>query len=334
MRKLSRYCLFALLTVTVVALLTEAILGIVFSFKDRHLEPMAVHDYPYLYFMFDSTGGLNAHGFKTNYPLKKQFGKFRIILTGGSVARGKLPEESIARYLEQELNTRFQTGKIEVINAGVSAFVAEQEFILTQLILRHYEPNMILSLDGYNDLMTFKINRQYPSGFELPPHNWQDFRVIADNRMRQRPFSRLPLFFRNISRAVRYLQRQQFENNFRWQTLTDDKLRPISERYWQIIGDTYDFCRAKKIGYYNFLQPVRFYGVNDTTSQLKTLSRLYNLIEAGIHEKPYAFSLTAIFKDMPEIFTDDCHVTAEGNRIIAQQMAERISNDVQAWLEN
>ncbi len=318
------------------ALLTEAVLGIVFHYKDRNLEPMAVHDYPYLYFMFDTSTGLNEHGFKTNYSIKKQPGKYRIILTGGSVARGKLPDESIAHYLERELNTRFNTDKIEVINAGVSAFVAEQVFLNIQLILQHYEPDMMVSLDGYNDLMTFKLNRPYPSSFELPPHHWQDFQVIAENKKKNEALARFPLFFRNISRVIRFVGRKQFEKKYDWSSLTVEMLAPRSRAYWQIISDTRDFCKAKNIHYYSFLQPVKFYDRNaaQADAELKALSMLYRLLEDDTREKRYSFSLTSVFNQRKDIFTDDCHVTAEGNQIMAKEMADRIVGDVQAWMEN
>lgn len=336
MKKIPKYFLLFLLIILAAPLLAEALLGIIFHYKDRDLERMAAHDEPYLYYLFDKADGLNEHGFKTNYPLKKQAGKFRIILTGGSVARGKLPEETIAHYLEKELNERFNTDKIEVINAGMSAYVVEQEFILIQLILQYYEPNMLISLDGYNDLMTFKLNRQFPSGFELPPHNWQDFRVIENNTAKKKFGSRFTYFFKNIARAVRFMQRKEFEKNYDWSLLTEPKLKPVSDTYWQIIGDTHDFCKAKNIAYYSFLQPVRFYQKNEIRNEadLKALTIFYRIMEEGAHYQRYAFTLTSIFSNRPDIYTDDCHVTPEGNQMIAKAMAERIEEEVDAHLDN
>src|SRR5687768_381888 len=174
MQKFFKYFLLTFLILLFAALLTEGVLEVVFRIKDRHADPLPVRDYPYLYFLFDSTKGLNEYGFKTSYPEEKEPGKFRIILVGGSVARGKQPEQSIAHYLEKQLNTQFQTDKIEVINAGISAFVVEQEFILIQLLLQQYQPDMIVSLDGVNDLMTFDQNRRTKSDFDLPPHHWDE----------------------------------------------------------------------------------------------------------------------------------------------------------------
>lgn len=336
MKKAAKYTILIVLFLFVVVLLTELLLGIIYNYKNQGIEPMTARDYPYLYFLYEESPGRNVHGFKTEYSIKKLAGKYRIILTGGSVAMGREPNETIAHYLETKLNMRFNTDRIEVINAGVSAFVVEQVFLNIQLILQHYEPDMIVSLDGYNDMMSFKLNRQYPSGMELPPHYWRDFKVIEFNSERKTFRSRFTYFFKNISGAIYYLERREFEKNYDWTALTDTVLKPVSNAYWQIITDTYDFCKAKKISYYSFLQPVKSYDKNvaQGSAELKALSRLYRQIENSSRGKAYAYSLTSIFNDRLDIFTDDCHLTPEGNQIIAKEISERVSDELEACLEN
>lgn len=335
MKKLGKLQLIALFAVIAI-LLAELLLGIIYDCRNRSIEPMDARDYPYLYFLYNESQVRNRHGFKTSYPIKKQQGRFRIVFTGGSVAMGKAPEESIQHYLEEILNKRFNTGRIEVVNAGVSAFVVEQVFLNIQLILQHYEPDLIVSLDGYNDLMTFRLNRQHPSGFELPPHYWQDFKVIEYNKEKKTFLSRFKYFFRNISGAMRYFERKKFEKNYNWAALEEDSLKPYSACYWQIVDDTRDFCRAKGILYYNFLQPVKSYDKNaaQNSDDLRAMSRLYRQFEDGIRGRKHAYSLTSVFNERPDIFTDDCHVTPEGNQMLAREIAERISDEVEACLEN
>lgn len=332
MKKLIKYILLVFLLLFGGVVLAEILLGIIYEYRNRDIEPMAVRDYPYLYFLYKQSPGRNIHGFKTDHPQKKAAGKYRIILTGGSVAMGQLPAESIAHYLEAELNKRFNTDRIEVINAGVSAFVAEQVFLNIQLILQHYEPDMIVSLDGYNDLMTFKFNRQYTSGFELPPHYWRDFRVIQYNH----DMKTLNTYLKNISKAIGYFERKHFEKNHDWNRLNNDSLKPFSLRYWQIMDDTYDFCKAKHIYYCSFLQPIKYYNntIIQDNAELKALTMLYRQMENGTNERKYAYSLTSIFKHRPDIFTDDCHITPEGNEMIANAIAERVADEVEVCLEN
>lgn len=336
MRKALRYFLFACLLCVFAALLAEVVLEVAFRVKDRHAQPLPVRDYPYLYYLFDSTEGLNQYGFKTQYPVEKQEGKFRIILTGGSVARGKKPQESIAHYLEKELNTRFNTDKIEVINAGISAFVVEQEFILIQLLLQQYQPDMIVSLDGVNDLMTFDFNRMTQSDFPLPPHHWDEVKVIEPNRERRKALTRFPLFFKNIMRVIMYFKTEKFEKDYDWSRLTDERLKKVSDTYWQIIKDTHDFCGAKNIRYYNFLQPVRtcsqYRKGTQLTEREKAQCRLFEQMDSAVKNEPYNFSLTTVLDDRLQLFYDFCHVVPAGNEVIAHAMAERVAEDVESWL--
>jgi len=338
MKQVIRYFLLVFLTLLFSALLAEAVLEVAFRIKDRNADPLPVRDYPYLYYLFDKAEGLNEYGFKTHYPVKKQPGKYRIILVGGSVARGKGPEVSIAHYLEKELNERFNTDKVEVVNAGISAFVVEQEFLLTQLILQQYEPNMIVGLDGVNDLMTFDHNRMAQCDFELPPHHWDQMKVIEPNRERRKVLTRFPLFFKNIARVVAYFQRQRFEKNYNWNQFTDERLKRASDTYWQIIRDTHDFCKAKNISYYSFLQPVRYYTQFKQGTPLdeieKVQSRLYALMDENVKNEPYAYSLTSLLDTRLDLFYDFCHVVPAGNELIAKEMAERIAGNVQSWMEN
>jgi len=337
MKKTLRYFLFFSLMLLFAAVLAEGVLEIAFRIKDRHAHPLPVRDYPYLYYLFDTTEGLNEYGFKTHYPIEKQEGKFRIILTGGSVARGKKPEESIAHYLEKELKARFNTDKIEVMNAGISAFVVEQEFILIQLLLQQYHPDMIVSLDGVNDLMTFDFNRRTQSDFELPPHHWDEVKVIEPNRAHRRILTRFPLFFINIARVIAYFKAQQFEKKYDWSQLTDERLKIVSETYWKIINDTHDFCKVKNIRYYNFLQPVRTCSQSRKGAQLsereKAQCRLFELMDSAVKNEPYNFSLTTLLDSRLELFYDFCHVLPAGNEVIANTMAERVADDVEAWME-
>ena len=338
MKKFLKYFLFFLLIFFAAALLAEAVLGIFFLVKDRNVEQMAVRDFPYLYFLFEETETLNEHGFKTEKSLKKQPGEFRIVLTGGSVARGKKPDESIAHFLEEELNRKLQTDKIKVINAGVSAFVAEQEFLLTQLVLPQYKPDLIVSLGGYNDLLSFRINRYQSSDFPLPPHHWREMKVIENSEIKESFFGRFKLFFKNINRAITSSKRRNFEKNFDWSAVSNQDLQAAADAYLQIISDSYFICGGRRITYFHFLQPVRMNrgcrNDQNLNSEEITLCSVYQLFELGIEDKNFAFSLAGLLDEQHEVFTDACHVTTEGNKIISHAIAERIAENIAAGIEN
>ncbi len=336
MKKALQYCLFFFLMLVGVAIVVEIVLSIGFSYKDRNIEPMNVVDHPYLYYLFEEGEGLNKHGFKTEHSIQKPDNTFRIILIGGSVARGNAPEQSIAANLERIWQAKDTTGKkIEVINAGISAFVVQQEFILVQSILQEYEPDMIIGLDGYNDMLTWKLNRFQANPHPLPPHNWKDFQVIHHNRFHSKPYSRFAFPFKSINRAKDYTLRTWKAKDYKWPVKGNESTERACETYEKILKDTYDFCEAKGIPYYSFLQPVRFYPSKAKSGEQRSLSDLYANMEKNAGQYPFAFSLTGALSSNLEVFTDDCHVTPEGNTILAQAIFDslRTASPVQGNFE-
>jgi len=92
----------------------------------------------------------------------------RVLLLGGSVTFGRTAtsnETTIAGQLEKKLNSR-QSPKInehwEVINLGIPDFISYQELIVLIKNGLQYEPDVVISLTGFNDIhhyiSTGKIN--------------------------------------------------------------------------------------------------------------------------------------------------------------------------------
>lgn len=334
--------IFVIITFIAIAIFLELFFGFVFFLKDAkqqliHLKD--TQDYPYLYYTFkaDSSNSINEDGLYTRSSRLKDPQRYRIILTGASTARssGAKYNETIAAYLEQELNGRFRTKKIEVINAGMPGYVLEQEFIFAQLILQHYQPDMIIGLDGYNDLMSFKLNRN--SKIYIAPQNWRDLKVIQKGKAERGLLSRLKVLFSNITRAFEFAgSLLSGKSSYDYSNITQGQLKEAAKAYEMILKDLHDFCSAKGIHFYTFLQPVRWYTIDGAPSanfkQDPKLIRLYKGYEEEVSFLPYGFSLTSIFKNKPGIYIDDCHVDAEGNLILARSIADfleiRLASDV------
>lgn len=319
--------IFGALMGLLVLLMLELLLGIFFWFKDRNEMVEAVHDEPYLYYLFDEGETTNKFGFKTDYTIEKPLGTYRIILIGGSVARGKEAKLSIATYLEKELSQRYNTDQIQVLNAGISGYVLQQEFILVQSILQQYKPDMIIGLDGYNDLLTYYLNQSMETSIALPPHQWRDFKAIKANRFQKKPYSRFAYFFKNFNRVKESLIRNRDLNNTEW--LTRHKQNPcgtLCNSYWQLTDDIQDFCRAKGIWYVQFLQPIKFEAEMPMKGEAKSIAQLqYSSIDSLAGSRPYAFSLVGALKNEPTLFYDDCHLIPEGNERIAWAMADSLA---------
>ncbi len=308
-------------------LLLEFSLSIFFHFKDKKTSTVDAADYPYLYFLMNSGNGSNEYGMKTDRPLQKNQQKFRIILTGGSVARGQGDSEnSISFYLGKMLNDSLNTERIEVINAGMSAFVLEQEFIFIQMILQYYKPDMIISLDGFNDLYSYYLNRPFEKEWKMFPHQWKDFKVIENQKQNKKFLSRFTGLFRNISRAVNGISNKTKFNHFDWEQIPDSELQSVSDSYWNVADDIFDFSNSKGIDYFHFLQPLRDYkaGNNHFVFDKPVLNDLYTIMDMDAQRFTFTSSLTDILTDHPEVFTDYCHLNAEGNEMVAKKIVEKI----------
>lgn len=308
----------------------ELVLGVYFLYKDRNVSVEPVHDSPYLYYEFDDLEDTNADGFKTNYYRQKPKGTYRILLTGGSVARGKKPEESIAQFLQNKLREQLHTDKIEVVNAGVSGYVLEQEFILTQLKLQYYKPDMIIGLDGYNDALTLLQNPDWTT-MALKPQQWNDFRVIWENRWQEKWHSRFAYFFKNTDRVKAAMLRKKAHNAVDWATVTQTTAFDTALlEYRHILNDMYAFCSAKGIKYIPFVQPMQIdkaktrFGEAEGAFMATFMDRVAN--------RDSVVDLSHYFDEHQDLFYDDVHVTTEGNERFADAMLMFVKPQVEAAL--
>lgn len=304
-------------------ILLEISLGVYFKFKDRKLIDAETYDYPYLYFkLLEEDGYRNEDGLKIFRNKEKPDSTYRIIITGGSVAYGLELDNTISANLETILKDTFPDKKIEVLNAGVPAYVIEQEFILIQLVLQYYEPDMIISLDGYNDLITAEINRFYPCPDVLPPHNWKDFQSIKQKENSRKIQGRFYGIFPNIERLVDFFARKFYNDKNGFNELKNNK-QNIALTYFRRVKDIDAFCKGKNIQYFHLLQPLKF--INSPTNEREeTLSLIYKCINDSLLVLDYYSNLSSTFFDNKNVFTDECHINAIGNKIIANLIYDKI----------
>lgn len=111
--------------------------------------------------LFRLAPGIEAPGITTNAlglrgpPVERAEapGTFRLVLTGGSAAFGWGASDDaacVAPLLEERL--RAGGREVEVLNAGCPAYTLTQEVLYTTVYLLDLEPDLVVSLTGYNDL--------------------------------------------------------------------------------------------------------------------------------------------------------------------------------------
>ncbi|SVC96998.1 uncharacterized protein METZ01_LOCUS349852, partial [marine metagenome] len=267
-KKNKKIITFSLVFLIIVIFFFEIFFGIVFWFRDvseKLIHIPSIKDAPYIYYKSEADN-LNEDGFNFTEPIKpikKSDGVFRIALIGGSVAANlgvSLNKQGIL-ILENELNKALQTNVIELVDTALAGYVVEQEFIQTQLvILKKYNPDLIIGLDGANDLRSFMVNRYEKTITSFPPQNYLQFNIIEQGKRNKSFIGRFRPLVRNNLRALIFFKRLMGGDNYNSPMNLDEKQASlVANEYYSLVDDLRDFVKAKGIDYYGFLQPIRFY---------------------------------------------------------------------------
>ena len=273
----------------------------------------------------------NAQGFRGSRETtrKKPPGTRRIVLIGGSAAFGWSASDDAhapGALLEAELARRSRP--VEVIQAGCPAYTATQEALYLSHELIEYEPDLVISLTGYNDLMATQpgwfgadvfsqIERRLEPAYGLGS-------TLANGTAIGRAISRR--FEAPQSDAPAVLSASEAGARFRRGALTmsalvPDRLlvalqpcflahprgtRPKAEEEWLaqfIVGD-----RARMEGLYA--------SVRD-----EELAALREVEKRGAR----TVDLTAPFQNVDEmIFMDLCHLDDKGYELLARRLADEV----------
>ena len=100
-----------------------------------------------------NTNSLGYRGEEVTQP--KPSDMTRIVVLGGSTAMGYgvYDDETIPAYLEKILKDELPDQQIEVINAAMAGFNSSQELVQLSLDVLDLEPDMVIIIDGANDLL-------------------------------------------------------------------------------------------------------------------------------------------------------------------------------------
>ncbi|MBN8762315.1 MAG: hypothetical protein BGP20_01100 [Thiobacillus sp. 63-78] len=99
----------------------------------------------------------NALGFRDRAIAPRQPKEFRVLLLGGSTAWGlgaSSNDHTISANLERTLNQRGDGIRYRVMNAAYLGYIARQEMTVLTGFMEDFDPDLVVSLTGYNDLTT------------------------------------------------------------------------------------------------------------------------------------------------------------------------------------
>ena len=107
---------------------------------------------------------INLRQFRSNreLPTRKEAGVARIFITGGSVAFGSgapSQDRTIGEYLERELNRGLNEPRFRVYTLANPAWASTHERILIENRLSEWQPDLVISLSGLNDVHWGQMGR-------------------------------------------------------------------------------------------------------------------------------------------------------------------------------
>src|SRR3990167_6911934 len=110
---------------------------------------------------------INSLGFRgKEFSAVKDKNTYRIIILGGSTAFGKgasSNDVTIASYLGKILNEKIKGKSFEVYNMAINGYISAQELITFQLHGIDFKPDLVIDINGYNDLVTGLHDADYPA---------------------------------------------------------------------------------------------------------------------------------------------------------------------------
>ena len=179
----------------------------------------------------------NNHGFRDEddtSPQKKE-NEYRIFILGGSgaIGQGAMQEfiwisgqqeyaskYTISAYLEEKLNAEFPQKQVEVINAAVSGYKVHHELSLYLSKIRSLNPDLIILIDGYNDMFFPLDGKFYVNDFD---------REAWDNNRYKTDFTyRYGMYLMSKSYTFFYIGKNIFTSKFQY----DEKI------YQKWLNDT------------------------------------------------------------------------------------------------
>ncbi|MCX5700016.1 MAG: hypothetical protein NTZ63_00510 [Candidatus Omnitrophica bacterium] len=266
------------------------------------------------------------------YPPKKN--KFRVIILGGSTA-AQIPNNLFVDSLRPMVNR-----EIEVINLARSGYIVNQERIAFLLYGIKLDPDLLISIDGCNDIVT--MTKTLSTG--LPYHN--KFMELAVNH----PFANLLFGILRNSQFVNCLVKIK-ERQIEIQAQKDNGLaEKCINNYVEGLYSISVIAKGLNIPYIAVLQPYVHLkkNISSTEKFLRNVKNylyrkqffvdMYSKIDSTLAKYPFAGNTIYIngnraFDDTHnDCFVDEVHINDQGEKILVQYILSYFSDNVVAQI--
>lgn len=246
-----------------------------------------------------------------NFKKVKKENNFNILLIGGSTAEAFPPN-----ILKVELEKKIKKD-VNIVNFATGGYISTQELIILALYLEKIQPNIVINLNGANDIThslregnlvdTFYLNNTYENILTKP----------------------------YLGPFIFLLQRSQFYNGVqrifaRKKNYKTDIYEPHIDRYLQNIKSMKALCDGLNIDYYLFLQPhvefkkkhkneINFKHYDYRKKIVKELYEIADFKIRNISNLTYVNTNDYFAENSKHIFSDDVHfIDNEGYKILSK----------------
>ncbi len=352
-------------------LLLAAIEGIAALLADSTIE---VTRYPYPYRMHGfaphETAAANRFGATTEEtglrspgPIPpKADGEYRVLVLGGSTifGVGAADDETAPRYLERILSDELAghslaaVERVRVLNGGQGAYNSTQElvFFVTELALR--EPDLVVVVDGYND-----VHHAIVWGVP-PPANYVTMDFVEGLDRMPMCLRRLPSWSQGVSGLLAASRLLDWTGVDAAGLISKSDLEP---RVWraeplslvheplvlhrlvmnwtllQRLSESLDLPCLFALQPVVFVKETLAPGEREFVEKAEyaaCMTDVWRKLEVFVRTEAARLGLRHFaadrhIRDRPEeLFTDYCHLTPEGNRLLARAVADSVLDLVRA----
>jgi lysophospholipase L1-like esterase len=280
---------------------------------------------------------INRHGFRYREISRyKPSQTLRIVMVGGSVVLyGHTNETTISGYVEKLIKSRYSDQNVEVINAGVTGFISDQELILLVLKLTDYQPDFVIVFDGFNDFLvptSLETRLGYPFKFKALELSWYNSTKILRHLL-DLPFTAHATagshFLRRLNPHWSYLT--HLENLAMEKDRGDIAAPPTPQDIAAHLAANWEkmatFLESRHCGAMLILQPFNQEGIEYQEHYDAMETHIQALQNRFAQSKTRRFlSYRHLMDNHRELFYDMIHTYDQGNELYAQQMWQDLQN--------
>ena len=227
-----------------------------------------------------------------------------------------------------QLNPRFK-----VFNHGQLAYNTRQELdALISVYSREEKTDLVIFYDGVNDaaFLCPKVIEELPAHRLVPMYREKLY--VSGTTMLKEVLKKI--FIEDILAVIQKLSVESTARGSLYDCATDpQKAEAIAEMMMKNWEMAHEIVTKRNGEFLAVLQPAAFIG-NPRTDHLqldeelrKNFELIYSLLQKKIAERnhPWIIDLSRAFDTNEYIFIDFCHVSPNGNEIIAQQISRAVN---------